>query len=77
MNAVVEELKQEFRKELLYYKKSQEEKANGNENTARYWRNQSVAVHNNRVNPLLAYLETKLTTEELNNIAREVKSSIG
>ena len=76
MQAQLEELKEQFKKELLLYKKSQEERAMGNENKARYYRNLSTMIHNDYVNPLLIILEKNFSTEELNNAAREVKASI-
>lgn len=73
MKAIVEELKTQFMRECLCSKKSVEARKKKEQMEAIYWHNQSIMIHNNRVNPLLQALENILTDEELNHIAREVK----
>jgi hypothetical protein len=77
MNAVAEELKKQFTRELMFAKKSQEEAEKGNRMEAIYWRNQSTMVHNNKVNPLIAVLEGVLSDKEFFDIANEVKLLVG
>lgn len=76
MKAVVEELKTQFMRECLCSKKSLEAREKEEQMEAIYWRNQSVMIHNNRVNPLLQTLEGFLTDEEFNRIAKEVKTLV-